>query len=62
MTILVESIIGVQSLDNTNASESSSNIPYPNNQVNTSESSNFKPNNIEGPDSTNLSPTEIEGI
>lgn len=29
MTILVESIIGVQSLDNTNASESPSNIPDP---------------------------------
>ena len=60
MTILVESIIGVQSLDNTNASESPSNISDPDNQVNTSELSNSKPNNIETPDATNLSPTEIE--
>ena len=60
ITILVESIIGVQSLDNTNASESPSNIPDPDNQVNTSQSSNSKTNNIEVPDSTNLSPTEIE--
>ena len=60
MTISAESIIGVQSLDNTNASESPSNIPDPDNQVNTSESSNSKPNNIEGPDSTNRPPTEIE--
>ena len=60
MTILAESIIGVQSLDNANVSESPSNIPVLDNQVNTSESSNSKPNNIEVPDSTNLSPTEIE--
>ena len=60
MTILVESIIGVQSLDNMNASESPANIPDPGNQVNTSESSNSKPNNIEVPDSTSFSPTEIE--
>ena len=60
MTVSVESIITIQSLGNTNASEPPSNIPDMDNQVNTSESSNSKPNNIEVPDSTNLSPTEIE--
>ena len=60
MTISVEAIIGVQSLDNTNASESPSNIPDPDNQVNTSESSNPEPNKIEEMDSADTSPSEVE--
>ena len=60
MTILVESIIAVQSLDNTNASESPPNIPDLDNQVNTSESSNSKPNKMEVPGSANTALNEVE--
>ncbi len=60
MTILVESIIAVQSLDNTNASEPPPNIPDPDNQVNTSESSNSKPNKIEVPGSANTALSEVK--
>ena len=60
MTVSAESIITIQSIDNINTTESSTNIPYLDHQVNTSESSNSKPNNIEVPNSINLSQTEIE--
>ena len=60
MTILVESIIAVQSLDNINAFQSSSNAPYLDDQVNTFDSSNSKLNNIEVLDFANLPPSEIE--
>ena len=56
MTILVESIIAVQSLDNINHP----NIPGVNNQVDTSEPSNSVPNKIEMPNSANISISEIE--
>lgn len=59
MTILVESIIAVQSLDNTNASESPPNIPDLDNQVNTSESSNSKPDKVEVLGSENIPPSEV---
>ncbi|MDE0554909.1 MAG: tetratricopeptide repeat protein, partial [Candidatus Poribacteria bacterium] len=60
MTILVESIIAVQSLDNTNASESPPNIPDLDSQVNTSESSNSKLNKIEVPGSANTDLSEVQ--
>ena len=60
MIVLVESIIGVQSLVNVNAFESTPNTPNLDNQINTSTPSNSKPNKIEVPDSANLSTSEIE--
>ena len=60
MTILVESIIAVQSLDNIDTFQSSSDTSDLDNQVNISDSSNSKPNKIEVPDSANLFSSEIE--
>ena len=59
MTILVESIIAVQNLDNINAIETPSNIPNLDNQVDTFDPSNSKPNKIESPDSANNFPSEV---
>ena len=60
MTILVDSIIGVQSLNDINAVESSSNIPDLDNQINTSESSNSESSKIEVKDSTDSSLSQVE--
>ena len=60
ITILVDSIISVQSLVNVNAFESTPNIPNLDNQIDTSTPSNSKPNKIKVPDSANLSTSEIE--
>ena len=60
ITILVDSIISVQSLVNVNAFESTPNAPNLDNQIDTSIPSNSKSNKIEVPDSANLSTSEIE--
>ncbi len=60
MTILVESIIAVQSLDNTNDSESLSNVPDLDSQVDTSEFSNSEPNKVEVLDSENIPSSEVK--
>ena len=60
ITILVDSIISVQSLVNVDTSESTSNTPNLDNQIDTSNPSNSKPSKIEGPDSANKSPGEAE--
>ena len=60
MTILVESIIAVQSLDNVNDLKPASTSPDMDNQVNTSDSLSSKPNTIEGSDSANLSTSEVD--
>ena len=60
ITILVDSIISVQSLVNLNAFESTPNTPNLDNQIDTSASSNSKPNKIEVLDSENLPSTEVE--
>ena len=60
ITILVDSIISVQSLDNVNAFESMPNTPNLDNQINISAPSNSKPIKIESPDSVNNSPEEVE--
>lgn len=59
MTILVESIIAVQSLGNINDSKSSSNISDVDNQVDTSESSNSEPDKVEVLNSENIPPGEV---
>ena len=60
MTILVDSIIAVQSLDDINTSQSSSNTPDLENQIDTSNPSNSSPNKIEIIDSANLPPAEVK--
>ena len=60
MTILVESIIAVQNLDNIDSIETPSNTPNLNNQADTFDPSNSKPNKIESPDSANNSPSEVK--
>ena len=60
ITVSAESMITIQSIDSTHASESPSNIPDLDNQANTSESSNSGPNKIEVPNSANISISEIE--
>ena len=60
MTILVESIIAVQNLDNINAVETPSNAPNLDNHVDTSDLSNSKRDKTEVLDSADISPSEIE--
>ena len=60
ITIVVDSIISVQSLADVNAFESTPNTPNPDNQIDTSTPSNSKPSKIEGPDSANSWPDEVE--
>ena len=60
MTILVESIIAVQSLDTINDLKSSSNTSDVDNQVDTSESSNSKSDKVEVLDEADISISEIE--
>lgn len=59
MTILVESIIAVQSLDTINDLKSSSNTSDVDNQVGTSESSNSEPDKVEVLDDADISISEI---
>ncbi len=60
ITILVDSIISVQSLVNVNDFKSTSNTPNQDNQIDTAGSSNSKPSEVEGSGSTNNSPDEVE--
>ncbi|MDE0012290.1 MAG: tetratricopeptide repeat protein [Candidatus Poribacteria bacterium] len=60
ITILVDSIISVQSLVNVNDFESPANTPDLDNQINTSDLTSSKSNEIKVLDSANLPPTEIE--
>ena len=59
MTILVESIIAVQSLDTINDLKSSSNTSDVDNQVDTSESSNSEPDKVEVLEDADISISEI---
>lgn len=60
ITVLVDSIISVQSLANANAFEPMPNTPNLDNQIDTYTPSNSKPSKIKGPDSANNSPEEVE--
>ena len=60
MTILVEAIIAVQSLDNINASEFSSSTLDLDNHIDTPDSSSSKPNEIETQGSESLSLSKVE--